>query len=726
MIQLTYTFRLDMKDTGIIPTGLRMKQGDSGMKVVVEVFNGGENVFDSETIPKIVFRRPDGAAVMADMTVGDGVYTYEFVGNELQVPGKETMDIKFTYGDDGRESTVTCSFDVVPDTITPNTHGSGVYDNDLAEIIAQAIGLIGELKGVESITKTGSSGLVDTYTILYTDGTTADFYVTNGAPGEPGPAGPKGDTGATGPQGPAGEVGEAGATGPQGEQGPAGPQGPQGETGATGATGPQGPAGPQGPKGDDGTGLELKDTYATLADLEAAHPTGSAGDAYFVGDSTTGYVYIWSTTTSSWSNIGALKGPKGDTGATGPQGPQGETGETGAQGPQGIQGETGPQGATGETGATGPQGPTGITPVISASATADATSSATPYVTVSKTGTDAAPSFQFAFTGLKGAKGDTGATGADGAKGDTGATPVIRVTATVDGGTGTPGCTVSKSGTAEAPTYTFAFTNLKGAQGDPGATSLSGLTDVLLTNLQDGQILQYSASEHKFINVSSSVTPSAVLSLQSTSPVQTGTITKPLTDVLETIGTAASQAYTENSLFVGVDGYFYKATVDIAQGNTLTLNGNCVATNIRAEITNLTQSLGGMEFRIDTVNSKPQVSIDGGQTFVNFSGGGAKITKINVSNYYTYYSSATAYIVSAKLRIYYDGETTNSGEVVTMAPDRSGGTGVIYENDIVRLSGGSSTTYSIYNKVDCTIGGVAYPAGSTVSKRYDSNTDIEF
>ena len=45
--------------------------------------------------------------------------------------------------------------------------------------------------------------------------------------------------------------------------------------------------------------------------------------------------------------LGALKGPKGDTGA---QGPQGEKGDTGAQGPAGQNGATG---ATGPAGADG-------------------------------------------------------------------------------------------------------------------------------------------------------------------------------------------------------------------------------------------------------------------------------------------------------------------------------------------------------------------------------------
>lgn len=37
--------------------------------------------------------------------------------------------------------------------------------------------------GIASITKTATSGLVDTYTITYTDGNTATFTVTNGADG---------------------------------------------------------------------------------------------------------------------------------------------------------------------------------------------------------------------------------------------------------------------------------------------------------------------------------------------------------------------------------------------------------------------------------------------------------------------------------------------------------------------------------------------------------------
>ena len=47
---------------------------------------------------------------------------------------------------------------------------------------------------IESIDKTGSDGLIDTYTVRLTDGTESSFHVKNGRDGE---KGEKGDTGST-------------------------------------------------------------------------------------------------------------------------------------------------------------------------------------------------------------------------------------------------------------------------------------------------------------------------------------------------------------------------------------------------------------------------------------------------------------------------------------------------------------------------------------------------
>ena len=77
-------------------------------------------------------------------------------------------------------------------------------------------------------------------------------------------------------------------------------QGPRGTTGA------QGPQGEQGPAGE---GLQILDTYPTLAALQAAHPTGSAGDAYLVGSGGSYTLYIWSTSSSAWSDGGSLTSP---------------------------------------------------------------------------------------------------------------------------------------------------------------------------------------------------------------------------------------------------------------------------------------------------------------------------------------------------------------------------------------------------------------------------------
>lgn len=56
-----------------------------------------------------------------------------------------------------------------------------------------------------------------------------------------------------------------------------------------------------------------------------------------------------------------------------------------------------------------------------------------------------------------------------GTPGQDGVTPTITCEATVDANTGTPSVEVTKSGTNETPTFTFAFKNLKGATGAAGA-----------------------------------------------------------------------------------------------------------------------------------------------------------------------------------------------------------------------------------------------------------------
>lgn len=219
--------------------------------------------------------------------------------------------------------------------------------------------------------------------LTLTDGQTVDL---GKVVGDTGPQGPKGDTGATGPRGPAGAQGakgDTGAQGPKGDTGPAGEkgekgdaftyadftvaqlaalkgekgdkgaQGEQGPAGPKGETGAQGPTGPKGDTGPAGDSYTVKGLYATLAALQAAHPTGSAGDAWFVGTADSNTVYQWDVDKAAWVNVGALKGPKGDTGPAGAKGDTGAQGPQGDTGPQGPQGETGPQGSQGARGAAG-------------------------------------------------------------------------------------------------------------------------------------------------------------------------------------------------------------------------------------------------------------------------------------------------------------------------------------------------------------------------------------
>ena len=63
---------------------------------------------------------------------------------------------------------------------------------------------------------------------------------------------------------------------------------------------------PEGLKGDTGENFTILGVYDTYANLVAAHPTGTAGEAWAVGTAYPYDVYIWDTNTNAWFNMGPL------------------------------------------------------------------------------------------------------------------------------------------------------------------------------------------------------------------------------------------------------------------------------------------------------------------------------------------------------------------------------------------------------------------------------------
>lgn len=123
----------------------------------------------------------------------------------------------------------------------------------------------------------------------------------------------------------------------------------------------------------------------------------------------------------------------------------------------------------GSGGGGGGDTPSVVVPSITITAT-ETSSGVKRDVDVTKTGSNTAPVFDFAFKNLKGDKGDT---------------PSISISASVGNGTtasGSPTVNVNRTGEDATPSFAFAFNNLRGAKGDTGV----GISSIVVDYAQMG------------------------------------------------------------------------------------------------------------------------------------------------------------------------------------------------------------------------------------------------
>lgn len=87
----------------------------------------------------------------------------------------------------------------------------------------------------------------------------------------------------------------------------------------------------RGTKGEDGTSVTIVGSVASAAALPTTLTATNAGDGYITQDD--GHLHVWDG--DSFTDVGTVKGPKGDPGVPGDTGPRGSKWFTGTGVPDG-------------------------------------------------------------------------------------------------------------------------------------------------------------------------------------------------------------------------------------------------------------------------------------------------------------------------------------------------------------------------------------------------------
>ena len=174
---------VDGTDTGVSATGIQGQAGEDGNGISGIIIT---NATATETTYRITFT--DGSHF--DYTVANGIDGQDGADGTCMRTGETDPANDLGRDGDSYINTVTWDYFV-------KEAGAWVFKGNIrgASGAAGAQGAAGQNGvSVSSVNKTGSNGLVDTYTITYSDGSSSTFEITNGAAGAQGAAGQNGNT----------------------------------------------------------------------------------------------------------------------------------------------------------------------------------------------------------------------------------------------------------------------------------------------------------------------------------------------------------------------------------------------------------------------------------------------------------------------------------------------------------------------------------------------------